>query len=735
MFKISVVVNTLNRIKTLPKTLNSFQYLRYPYFEVIVVNGPSTDGTSEYLKTNWEGKVKLVDCPEANLSLSRNLGIEHSDGDIICFIDDDALPEPNWLDEIALSFKDPQVTAVGGFVRDNTGVSFQAKGIVSDRLGFSEVSLEDLSRLPKCVPGAQKIPGLMGVNSSFRADVLRELGGFDENYAYYLEETDVAFRLIDAGYKIVINPRAEVHHKFAPSNIRNEKILTSRYQICKSTAYFPLVNSRHPIPLDEIFNFLVKIKSNHLSDLQYLYNQKIIDCDSYNRQSAEVELGFSDGIKTMFGSCRRKLGHFSSVPSLNFKKFPILLNAGERLSFVLLPDLYPPQKIAGIGVFMHKLAVALASEGHDVTVIVQTSDEFNTVNFEEGVWVHRIRSEDFKPYFQSNAPALPSGQANYANSVYLEVQRICKTRKPDLILGTIWDLNLLALIDSKEFPVAMYLVTSYKLMKDCHPEWEGSEMYQKMIEAEKWALENVDVILASTNSIKKDIFEAYELEPNLERKVRLIPFGIEEVPVQVSKTEKEETESNEVNILFVGRLEKRKGIDVLLQVIPDLLAKYPNISFHIVGRDDIPSQDTGMTYKDEFVSKNFGNLDMSRVIFHGEVSDEELQFQYRNCDVFVAPSRYESFGLIFIEAMRYGKPCIGVKIGGMQEVVRDKVTGTLVEELDKPNLKKALEDLIVSKDKRKQFGEAGKRLFEKDYSLSNFSKNIIELAQKMRRDK
>ena len=272
-------------------------------------------------------------------------------------------------------------------------------------------------------------------------------------------------------------------------------------------------------------------------------------------------------------------------------------------------------------------------------------------------------------------------------------------------------------------------------MKDCHPEWEGSEMYQKMIEAEKWALENVDVILASTNSIKKDIFEAYELEPNLERKVRLIPFGIEEAPVQVSKTEKEETESNEVNILFVGRLEKRKGIDVLLQVIPDLLAKYPNISFHIVGRDDIPSQDTGMTYKDEFVSKNLGNFDMSRVIFHGEVSDEELQFQYRNCDVFVAPSRYESFGLIFIEAMRYGKPCIGVKIGGMQEVVRDKVTGTLVEELDKPNLQKALEDLIVSKDQRKQFGEAGKRLFEKDYSLSNFSKKIIELAQKMRRNK
>src|SRR4051812_16744871 len=86
---VSVVISTLNRAALLPKALQSLKYQNYTNFEVIVVNGPSTDGTEEVLdRFRTDIVVRRLD--EANLSRSRNLGIQASSGELILFLDDDA---------------------------------------------------------------------------------------------------------------------------------------------------------------------------------------------------------------------------------------------------------------------------------------------------------------------------------------------------------------------------------------------------------------------------------------------------------------------------------------------------------------------------------------------------------------------------------------------------------------------------------------------------------------------
>ena len=72
--RVSVVINTFNRCSMLERTLKSLSQLRYPEFEVLVVNGPSTDGTAELL-ANWSETIRIIDCPKCNLSASRNLAI------------------------------------------------------------------------------------------------------------------------------------------------------------------------------------------------------------------------------------------------------------------------------------------------------------------------------------------------------------------------------------------------------------------------------------------------------------------------------------------------------------------------------------------------------------------------------------------------------------------------------------------------------------------------------------
>ena len=118
----SIVINTLNRADLLKNTLQSLQYLDYENFEVVVVNGPSKNGINDLLNL-WRGKIKIAECKEANLAKSRNIGIAMSCGEFVAFIDDDAIPEPEWLSQALEAFDSIEIAGVGGKVFDRTGYS------------------------------------------------------------------------------------------------------------------------------------------------------------------------------------------------------------------------------------------------------------------------------------------------------------------------------------------------------------------------------------------------------------------------------------------------------------------------------------------------------------------------------------------------------------------------------------------------------------------------------------
>lgn len=206
----SIVINTYNRATSLVNTLESMFYLRHPAYEVIVVNGPSTDHTQALIEQYAEN-IKIGQCAETNLAKSRNIGIGMASGDIVCFIDDDGIPEPDWLDQLEQVYlAHPEAGGVGGFVRDHTGVDYQTKYIVCNRQGEAQFYYDemDASVVPQS-PWQARYPSLIGVNSSFRRQALLQIGGFDEEYAYFLDETDVCVRLVDAGWQIMFAPKAE----------------------------------------------------------------------------------------------------------------------------------------------------------------------------------------------------------------------------------------------------------------------------------------------------------------------------------------------------------------------------------------------------------------------------------------------------------------------------------------------------------------------------------------------
>ena len=98
--RFSVVIATYNRAASLRQTLLSLRHQTYPDFEVIVVNCPSTDGTDAVL-AEFADRVRAFRCDVVSSTISGNIGLAHSSGDIVAFIDDDAIPTPTWLQELA----------------------------------------------------------------------------------------------------------------------------------------------------------------------------------------------------------------------------------------------------------------------------------------------------------------------------------------------------------------------------------------------------------------------------------------------------------------------------------------------------------------------------------------------------------------------------------------------------------------------------------------------------------
>jgi GT2 family glycosyltransferase len=236
---VTVVICTLDRAALLPRTIDALVAQDHTPLEVVVVNGPSHDHT-ELVLDRYRSIVRTMDCAEASLGRSRNIGLSAAAGDIVAFIDDDAVPPPDWVTLLTGAYTSDRVGGVGGPVFDVPLQRVEWRVCTSTRLGLvatdAEAADPGLSR-----PGADPFVYLAGCNMSFRREVLREVGGFNPLLSYGYDDVDVCRAVIDAGYEIHHEPRAVVEHDRAPSAIRDgHQVLHDPYPIIASRGVFAL---------------------------------------------------------------------------------------------------------------------------------------------------------------------------------------------------------------------------------------------------------------------------------------------------------------------------------------------------------------------------------------------------------------------------------------------------------------------------------------------------------------
>ncbi len=361
------------------------------------------------------------------------------------------------------------------------------------------------------------------------------------------------------------------------------------------------------------------------------------------------------------------------------------------------------------------LARALAALGHDVHVVTKGSTAGEAV--EDGVTVHRVYTSTVARY-HPELPVLdrPLTDAQLLCEGVLDVHARVGLEVVDVPL---WLAQPLALVRQAPCPVVVWLQTTLLQLVELQ-EREPRRHEQVLAGLDRLALDQADGCIADSWSIVDEIVRLYDV-PALPAQTTLVYPGIDPEHHQAPPSR------SGVEALVVGRLEHRKGTALMFEALPRVLSAVPGLRVRFVGRDNSGAdgfkRTTGQTYREAWESAHPHLSD--RVIFDGYVDEATLARRYAEADLLLHPARYESFGLVFVEAMRQSLPVVALAAGGAREVfAHGEADGALlVPPGDLDALVDAVITLATDRPRRQAMGQAGRRVFEARFTSARMARD------------
>jgi D-inositol-3-phosphate glycosyltransferase len=240
------------------------------------------------------------------------------------------------------------------------------------------------------------------------------------------------------------------------------------------------------------------------------------------------------------------------------------------------------------------------------------------------------------------------------------------------------------------------------------------------IQSEALVLRSADRIICATEHEKSLLIDLYEAPAD---KISVIPLGVDLDrfrPQDKDAARRELGFKDERIVLFVGRIEPLKGVDILIKAAA-MLESDIECSVLIVGGD-------ASTALQVAELKNLAS-DLGirrRVAFVGAVDHDKLPLFYNAADVCVVPSHYESFGLVAIEAMASGVPVVASRVGGLMGTVKDGETGYLIPWLCPEPFAERIEMLLENESLRRSLGETAREVVSR-YRWDHVAAAILEV--------
>jgi glycogen synthase len=354
---------------------------------------------------------------------------------------------------------------------------------------------------------------------------------------------------------------------------------------------------------------------------------------------------------------------------------------------------YPPVIEGGLARHVRKLAEALVRQGTVVDVLTRERGDPAEVALRgleglDGLTIHRVREpswprdlDRFVAWVQRmNEDMLAAGEALAQENSY------------DLIHGHDWLVAhaAAALADRIDVP---YVTTIHATEHGRHQGWVADPPQSHIHSVERWMAHRADAVIVCSYYMRGHVADIFDIE---ERRIAVIPNGVDPNDLRPSgdlqALRREFAEPHEKLVLLVGRLVYEKGFQLALDALPDVIRQVGNVRFLVAGSG---------THEGELRSQAERLGLSAHGTFLGWIGDDALHSLYRIADLCVVPSIYEPFGLVALEAMASGCPCIVADTGGLREVVPvGERVGLRFNGGDAEHLGVMIERLLVDDDLR-----------------------------------
>ena len=401
-----------------------------------------------------------------------------------------------------------------------------------------------------------------------------------------------------------------------------------------------------------------------------------------------------------------------ALPDESYENPDLTIRDGRRLRIGLYTPNYPGLTgDGGIGTYTRALAHELDRLGHAVHVLAPG----DRGPADDGpVRVHFTRTD----HLAGVDRLLPGAGACWR--VARAMRRLARAERLDVVEFPNWEGLGLLFEQWSRVPVVVRMYTSSAETQklDGLPDLRW---YRWNVRRERWQARLAHALVTHSDAHRRVM--AAETRIPAER-IRLIPLGIEAAPDFVRPPRP----AGPPTVVYLGRLEHRKGTMDLLDAIPRVLSVVPDARFVLIGGDR-PHAPGGQTHAG-YVAGLPATV-RERVTLTGPLPAAEVDRRLQTADLFVAPSRYESFGLIFLEAMRWGTPVVGTTAGGIPEVVEDGVSGVLVRPGMAGELAAAIIDLLRDPGRRAALGAAGRRRVQSEFTLERMARRVADLYREV----
>ncbi len=325
---------------------------------------------------------------------------------------------------------------------------------------------------------------------------------------------------------------------------------------------------------------------------------------------------------------------------------------------------YPPLIEGGLARHVRKLSEALVELGVEVHVLTRGGEESPAEEIAAGVAVHRIR----EPTFPADLGQFVAWVERMNSDMLAAGVELGDRYDFDLVHGHDW-LVANACDHLARRMSAPLMMTIHATEYGRHQGWVNKHPQSYIHGVERWITNRSQRVITCSAFMREQVIEIFGVAPG---RVTAIPNGIDPADLprpdaaQLARLRAEFAAPDERLVLLIGRLVYEKGFQLALEAMPEVIKAVPGTRFLVAG--------TGTHEKElKKQAKELGLMEHGT--FLGWIGDDVLHTLYAIADLTVVPSIYEPFGLVALEAMASGCPCIVADTGGLREVVPHEEAG------------------------------------------------------------